>query len=177
MQILLIWVWLNFPQIPWTTLDFISSNGSVGRTSSVALLIISNSHNQKLFTNLTMLELRYHFHLTFCRNKGYLWALLCWSITMFPLQTECSFTLLSQTAFLFYILLYALMIELMNVHVCIYIVNGYVFVWKCKLCLPVFVWWTCVVFVYIYEHMYCLITCLDGPMENRFNTYWVTIFK
>ena len=48
---------------------------------------------------------------------------------------------------------------------CLYIhcisVYGYVFVWKCKLCLPVFVWWTCVVFciyvctnVVLFDHMF-----------------------
>jgi len=36
-------------------------------------------------------------------------------------------------------------------------VYGYVFVWKCKLCLHVFVRWACVVFVYMYEQLlYCL---------------------
>ena len=36
-------------------------------------------------------------------------------------------------------------------------VYGYVFVWMCKLCLPVFVWGTCVVFVYMYEKKCCIV--------------------
>ena len=69
---------------------------------------------------------------------------------------------------------------------CLYIhcmsVYGYSFVWTCELCLPVIVWWTCVVFVYMYEKMlYCLmapgkISCgLTGsPSLNKvFELNWI----
>jgi len=35
-------------------------------------------------------------------------------------------------------------------------VYGYVFVWKCKLCVPVFAWYTCVV-LYICMNNCCIV--------------------
>ena len=51
-------------------------------------------------------------------------------------------------------------------------VYGYVFVWKCKLCLSVFVWSTCVV-LYICMKNGCIVHMFGWPQ----GTYWVTIFK
>ena len=75
--------------------------------------------------------------------------------------------------------------SLMNVYICLTVlycitcirVYGYVFVWTCKLCLPVFVWWTCVVLYICMNKLLYLFTCLDGPREDKLWTYWVTIFK
>jgi len=41
-------------------------------------------------------------------------------------------------------------------------VYRYVFVWKCKLCVPVFAWYTCVVWTIV-----VLFTCLDGHREDK----------
>ena len=61
---------------------------------------------------------------------------------------KCSFLFINDRVWWMYMFVYTLYRLSMSVY-------GYVFVWKCKLCLPVTVWWTCVV-LYICMNNCCI---------------------
>ena len=79
---------------------------------------------------------------------------------MLFLTMYCSFLFINDRVWWMYMFVYTLYKLSMSVY-------GYVFVRKCKLCLPVFVRWTCVV-LYIYMNHCCKLTGSPSLIELKY---------